>query len=77
MEHLSSLYLSIWLLYPSEKLNLRSVEDYKYLRQSNCYSINDVDDAEEFRIVTVYSIFHHLLLIDDPNQYSLYCMIFF
>jgi myosin-5 len=52
-----------------EKLNLRSAEDYKYLRQSNCYSISGVDDAEEFRIVTVYSIFHCLLLNDDLRQY--------
>ncbi|XP_004498109.1 myosin-1-like [Cicer arietinum] len=34
-----------------EKLNLRNAEDYKYLKQSNCYSITGVNDAEEFRIV--------------------------
>lgn len=50
----------------SEKLNLQSVEDYKYLRQSNCYSITGVDDAEEFRIVTVYYFSLHN---DDLHQY--------
>ncbi|GMH12491.1 hypothetical protein Nepgr_014332 [Nepenthes gracilis] len=30
------------------KLNLKDVEDYKYLHQSNCYKITGVDDAEEF-----------------------------
>ncbi|KAK2453781.1 myosin [Trifolium repens] len=34
-----------------EKLNLQNAEDYKYLKQSNCYSITGVNDAEEFRIV--------------------------
>lgn len=56
--------------FSSEKLNLQSVEDYKYLRQSNCYSITDVDDAEEFRTVTVYSILHCLFLNDDLQQYT-------
>ncbi|WOH13189.1 hypothetical protein DCAR_0832698 [Daucus carota subsp. sativus] len=34
-----------------EKLNLKSAYEYKYLSQSNCYSISGVDDAEEFRTV--------------------------
>ncbi|KAK1387438.1 hypothetical protein POM88_015616 [Heracleum sosnowskyi] len=34
-----------------EKLNLKSANEYKYLSQSNCYSISGVDDAEEFRVV--------------------------
>ncbi|GMP92319.1 hypothetical protein CsSME_00042593 [Camellia sinensis var. sinensis] len=34
-----------------EKLNLKSANEYKYLRQSNCYSISGLDDAEQFRIV--------------------------
>lgn len=37
----------------TEKLNLTSAQDYKYLGQSNCYSINGVDDAERFHSVKV------------------------
>ena len=37
----------------SEKLNLKKVDEYKYLKQSCCYSIAGVDDAEMFRTVTV------------------------
>lgn len=37
----------------SAKLNLRKADEYKYLKQSNCYSIAGVDDAERFRVVTV------------------------
>ena len=33
-----------------------SAKEYKYLRQSSCYSINGVDDAEQFRIVVVTSL---------------------
>ncbi|GMI83813.1 myosin 1 [Hibiscus trionum] len=34
-----------------EKLNLKDVDEYKYLNKSNCYSIPGVDDAEQFHIV--------------------------
>ncbi|CAM8979435.1 unnamed protein product [Rhodiola kirilowii] len=34
-----------------EKLKLKSVAEYNYLKHSGCYSINGVDDAEHFRIV--------------------------
>lgn len=47
----SIIYLSVYTI--AEKLNLKSVHDYKYLQQSTCYSINGVDDAEQFRIVVV------------------------
>lgn len=36
-----------------EKLNIKSATEYKYLRQSNCYLISGVDDAEEFRVLMV------------------------
>ena len=39
----------------SEKLNLKSAHDYKYMKQSNCFSITGVDDAERFRVVQVIS----------------------
>lgn len=38
----------------AEKLNLQSLNEYKYLRQSTCHSISGVDDAEQFRVVTVF-----------------------
>lgn len=34
-------------------LNLKSADEYKYLNQSNCYSITGVNDAEEFCVVKV------------------------
>jgi len=45
--------LNVWFLV-SEKLHLQNAEDYKYLKQSNCYSITGVNDAEEFHIVMVH-----------------------
>ncbi|KAK1296477.1 hypothetical protein QJS10_CPB15g00008 [Acorus calamus] len=35
-----------------EKLNLKNAAEYKYLNQSNCFTIAGVDDSERFRIVT-------------------------
>ncbi|XLT74265.1 hypothetical protein HN873_030691, partial [Arachis hypogaea] len=55
-----------------EKLNLRSAEDYKYLRQSNCYSIVGVNDAEEFRIVMeALDVVH----ISKEDQESVFAML--
>ncbi|KAL7586260.1 myosin-1 [Lactuca sativa] len=33
-----------------EKINLKNAHEYKYLQQSNCYTIPGVNDAEQFRI---------------------------
>ncbi|XP_019460646.1 PREDICTED: myosin-1-like [Lupinus angustifolius] len=54
------------------KLNLRNAEDYKYLRQSNCYSIAGVNDAEEFRIVMeALDVVH----ISKGDQESVFAML--
>jgi len=58
------------LFYNSEKLNLLNAEEYKYLRQSNCYSISGVDDAEEFRIVKVYTLFTYICI--DIGLYMIF-----
>ncbi|KAB5548041.1 hypothetical protein DKX38_011447 [Salix brachista] len=36
-----------------DKINLKIASEYKYLRQSNCYTITGVDDAGRFHVVTV------------------------
>lgn len=54
-----------------EKLNLRNVEDYKYLRQSNCYSIAGVDDAEQFRNVMEALDVVHVSKDDQENAFAM------
>uniref|UniRef100_A0A5B7AAI2 Putative myosin-1 n=1 Tax=Davidia involucrata TaxID=16924 RepID=A0A5B7AAI2_DAVIN len=55
-----------------EKLNLKSANEYKYLRQSNCYSISGVDDAERFRIVMeALDIVH----VSKEDQESVFAML--
>ncbi|KAH9707340.1 Myosin-1 [Citrus sinensis] len=55
-----------------EKLNLMSAKEYKYLRQSSCYSINGVDDAEQFRIVVeALDIVH----VSKEDQESVFAML--
>ncbi|KAL5825982.1 hypothetical protein ACOSQ3_017817 [Xanthoceras sorbifolium] len=55
-----------------EKLNLRSANDYKYLRQSSCHSIIGVDDAEQFRVVVeALDIVH----VSKEDQESVFAML--
>ncbi|OMO62400.1 IQ motif, EF-hand binding site [Corchorus olitorius] len=55
-----------------EKLNLKDVDEYKYLKQSNCYSINGVDDAEQFRIVKeALDVVH----VSKEDQESVFAML--
>lgn len=55
-----------------EKLNLMSAKEYKYLRQSSCYLINGVDDAEQFRIVVeALDIVH----VSKEDQESVFAML--
>ncbi|KAI3734237.1 hypothetical protein L6452_13702 [Arctium lappa] len=50
-----------------EKLNLKSVHDYKYLQQSNCYTIPGVNDAEQFGIVMEALDVVHVSKEDQEN----------
>ncbi|CAH8328988.1 unnamed protein product [Eruca vesicaria subsp. sativa] len=55
-----------------EKLNLKSAHEYKYLGQSNCYSINGVDDAERFHSVKeALDIVH----VSKEDQESVFAML--
>ncbi|XP_062163646.1 myosin-1-like [Alnus glutinosa] len=55
-----------------EKLNLKSADEYRYLRQSNCYSITGVNDAEQFRIVVeALDVVH----ISKEDQQSVFAML--
>ncbi|XVF67035.1 hypothetical protein PTKIN_Ptkin10aG0088700 [Pterospermum kingtungense] len=55
-----------------EKLNLKDVDDYKYLKQSNCYSITGIDDAEQFCIVKeALNVVH----VSKEDQESVFAML--
>ncbi|XP_039040318.1 myosin-1-like [Hibiscus syriacus] len=55
-----------------EKLNLKDVDEYKYLKQSNCYSITRVDDAEQFHIVKeALDVVH----VSKEDQESVFAML--
>ncbi|XP_030508063.1 myosin-1 isoform X2 [Cannabis sativa] len=55
-----------------EKLNLKSASEYKYLSQSNCYSITGVNDAEQFQIVMeALDVVH----ISKEDQQSVFAML--
>ena len=58
----------------TEKISLKIASEYKYLRQSNCYTITGVDDAERFRVVTVcfwLPIFLHIAFF---LRFFLFCV---
>ncbi|KAK9663834.1 hypothetical protein RND81_14G001600 [Saponaria officinalis] len=54
-----------------EKLNLRSLEEYKYLRQSNCYTIPCVDDTEQFCNVTEALDVVHVTKDDQESAFAM------
>lgn len=45
------------LVYFADKLNLKSANEYEYLKQSDCLRINDEEDAERF---------HELMVSREP-----------
>ncbi|XP_071733155.1 myosin-1-like [Rutidosis leptorrhynchoides] len=57
--------------YLRDKLNLKSVHEYKYLQQSNCYSIPGVNDAEEFGIVMEALDIVHVSKEDQENVFAM------
>ncbi|KDP37497.1 hypothetical protein JCGZ_05936 [Jatropha curcas] len=54
-----------------EKICLKSASEYKYLRQSNCYSINGVDDAERFYVVKEALDIVHVSKEDQESVFSM------
>ncbi|KAM1064741.1 hypothetical protein ACFX15_019829 [Malus domestica] len=55
-----------------EMLNLKSADEYQYLKQSNCYSITGVNDAEEFSVVKeALDVVH----INEEDQQSVFAML--
>ncbi|KAG2548274.1 hypothetical protein PVAP13_9KG157500 [Panicum virgatum] len=50
-----------------EKLNLKKVDEFKYLKQSCCYSIAGVDDSQMFRTVTEAMNIVHISKEDQEN----------
>ncbi|KAF9623991.1 hypothetical protein IFM89_007689 [Coptis chinensis] len=54
-----------------EKLNLKNVNEYKYLKQSSCYSIAGVDDAERFHTVTEALDIVHISKEDQDSVFAM------
>ncbi|XP_010557555.1 PREDICTED: myosin-1-like [Tarenaya hassleriana] len=54
-----------------EKLNLMSAHQYKYVGQSNCYSIDGVDDAERFHSVIEALDIVHVSKEDQENVFAM------
>nr|GMD20797.1 myosin-1 [Ipomoea batatas] len=54
-----------------DKLNLKGAYEYKYLRQSNCFSISGVDDAEQFKFVTEALDVVHVSKEDQESVFSM------
>ncbi|EYU39409.1 hypothetical protein ABFS82_12G057300 [Erythranthe guttata] len=54
-----------------EKLHLKSAAEFKYLSQSNCYTISGVDDAEQFRVVTEALDIVHVKKEDQERVFAM------
>ncbi|XP_052169711.1 myosin-1-like [Oryza glaberrima] len=54
-----------------DKLNMKKADEYKYLKQSCCYSIAGVDDAQMFRTVTEAMNIVHISKEDQDNVFTM------
>ncbi|KAK6931765.1 IQ motif, EF-hand binding site, partial [Dillenia turbinata] len=55
-----------------DKLNLKSANEYNYLRQSNCFQIDGVDDGDQFHVVKeALDVVH----VSKENQESVFAML--
>ncbi|XP_064996280.1 myosin-1-like isoform X2 [Musa acuminata AAA Group] len=53
------------------KLNLRKVDEYKYLKQSNCYTIAGVDDVKRFHLVMKAMDVVHISKVDQESVFAI------
>ncbi|XWS71224.1 hypothetical protein CRYUN_Cryun03dG0120400 [Craigia yunnanensis] len=61
-----------FLVYIFSSFLLTGVDEYKYLNQSNCYSITGVDDAKQFHIVKeALDVVH----VSKEDQESVFAML--
>lgn len=54
-----------------EKLNLKNPEEYRYLKQSNCFTITGVDDTEKFQVVMEALNAIHISMEDQENMFAM------
>ncbi|KAI3472534.1 hypothetical protein Pfo_030685 [Paulownia fortunei] len=54
-----------------EQLNLKNADEFKYLSQSNCFTISGVDDAEQFRIVMEALDIVHVIKEDQDSVFAM------
>lgn len=54
-----------------EKLKLNKWDDYCYLRQSSCFNIAGIDDAEQFRVVLEAMDVVHISKYDQESVFSM------
>ncbi|XP_078439934.1 myosin-1-like isoform X2 [Wolffia australiana] len=55
-----------------EKLNLKAVGDYEYLKQGGCFSISGVDDAERFHsLLNAFEVIH----VSKEDQYNIFAIL--
>ncbi|KAL3635819.1 Myosin-1 [Castilleja foliolosa] len=54
-----------------EKLRLKNADEFKYLSQSNCFTISGVDDAEQFRVVMEALDIVHVKKEDQESVFAM------
>lgn len=54
-----------------EKLNLKNANEFNYLKQSNCYTISGVDDAEQFHVVMEAMDIVHVSKEDQESVFAM------